>query len=71
MDRADGGSCLPLQVPAAAKAPLYVLDLNVIFDVARQRPRAEASRRVMAAAFKTTCVWPFRRNLWRNSNATQ
>lgn len=37
--------------PTSAISPLYVIDLNVLFDVAKNRPRASAAGAVMAAAF--------------------
>ncbi|OWQ92518.1 hypothetical protein CDQ92_19825, partial [Sphingopyxis bauzanensis] len=43
---------LSIAAPLAGRAPLYVLDLNVIFDVTKQRVRGPAASRVMAAAFE-------------------
>src|SRR4051812_25356727 len=43
--------CLPVVLPAAGKVPLYVFDLNVLFDVARRRTQAEYSGRVFSAGF--------------------
>lgn len=47
-----GIGSLSIEAPTAGRAPLYVLDLNVIFDVAKQRIRGPAASRVMAAAFE-------------------
>lgn len=43
---------LTIDTPSAGRAPLYVLDLNVIFDVTKQRVRGPAASRVMATAFE-------------------
>jgi len=43
---------LSIDAPSVGRAPLYVLDLNVIFDVAKQRVRGPAASRVMATAFE-------------------
>jgi ribosomal protein S18 acetylase RimI-like enzyme len=51
-ESSEGGFTFPISLPAATKAPLYVIDLNVLFDVARQRSRASSSGKVMAAAFE-------------------
>ena len=46
------GTCLPVEIAATSKAPLYVIDLNVLFDVTKQRARATSARKVMTAAFE-------------------
>lgn len=51
-DRSDSLGALSIGAPATARTPLYVLDLNVLFDVTKQRSRAQAASRVMAAAFE-------------------
>lgn len=43
---------LSIDAPSAGRAPLYVLDLNVIFDITKQRVRGPAASRVMATAFE-------------------
>lgn len=48
----SGLGSLSIDAPPAGRAPMYVLDLNVIFDVAKQRVRGPAASRVMAAAFE-------------------
>lgn len=49
---ASGMGALSINTPSSGRAPLYVLDLNVIFDVTKQRARAPAANRVMATAFE-------------------
>lgn len=43
-------SALPLQGETATYTPTYVLDLNVIFDVAKKRPRAKEAGAIISAA---------------------
>lgn len=50
--RSDSQACLPVVLPATAKVPLYVLDLNVLFDVARRRTQAAYSGKVFGAGFE-------------------
>jgi GNAT superfamily N-acetyltransferase len=51
-DRADKGACLPISLPHTERAPLYVLDLNVLFDVARARSQASVSGKVFGAGLE-------------------
>lgn len=41
---------LSIQIPTSAEAPLYLIDLNVFFDITKRRPRALHAGRVFAAA---------------------
>jgi GNAT superfamily N-acetyltransferase/predicted nucleic acid-binding protein len=43
---------LPLEDRTSTRTAVYVIDLNVFFDVIRRRPRVEAAGRVFAAGFK-------------------
>lgn len=51
-DSSHAASALSLGSRANSRSPLYVLDLNVLFDVTKRRLRAEDARRVMSAAFE-------------------
>jgi GNAT superfamily N-acetyltransferase/predicted nucleic acid-binding protein len=51
-DRSIDLGRLSIGVPAVTRAALYVIDLNVIFDITKQRVRSEAASRVMSAAFE-------------------
>lgn len=51
-DRADPQVCLPVSLPAGDRIPLYVIDLNVLFDVARARTQALFSGKVFGAGFE-------------------
>lgn len=44
-------SGLPLAEPLPSFTPVFALDLNVFFDVAKRRPRSELGGKVMSAAF--------------------
>lgn len=50
--RREAGAGLPLAIPVTERAPLYVLDLNVLFDVARARTQASHSGQVFGAGFE-------------------
>jgi GNAT superfamily N-acetyltransferase/predicted nucleic acid-binding protein len=44
------GPALPLSLATRTKPPLYLIDLNVLFDVTKRRGRALAAGRIFAAA---------------------
>lgn len=52
VDSSQAIGSLSLSSRAAGRTPLYVIDLNVVFDVTKRRLRAEDARRVMSAAFE-------------------
>lgn|GEM_PF-305208 len=51
-DRADPQICLPVSVPTGDRRPLFVIDLNVLFDVAHARTQALYCGKVFGAGFE-------------------
>lgn len=45
---------LSLAAPSAGSIPIYLLDLNVVFDVVEQRSRRKEAERVFGAAFENS-----------------
>ena len=48
----DQGLGISFRPPLQSQPPLYILDLNVIFDVTRRRPRTEIAQGVIAAGME-------------------
>lgn len=51
-ERTSRHRLLRMDTIAQGRAPMYVLDVNVVFDVVKQRARAAAASSVMASAFE-------------------
>jgi ribosomal protein S18 acetylase RimI-like enzyme len=51
-DRSDPHGRLPISLPANSRVPLYLLDLNVLFDIAHARPQALYSGMILGAGFE-------------------
>lgn len=47
-----GHAVLKFQLPVTSTSPLYIVDLNVVFDVVKQRIRAETAAKVFAAGME-------------------